>query len=205
MVLHRLQPIKICTHMKTKLHKYAISLISICKVCRIYAENMHKYAQDYAENMHKFCRICISLCCGIFCIYIADIPFCQRSFDLAVMGRWAGQPCSALHLVTQQQQWLPACELQRHASDPECRSQFWCLPGGCVVPAALGPGLSCLFFIPVIWQLMVIIGKIIEVCMGLRHNLQNFNVGTQIMPVLYQFFSSFCVPFSPQFSVQRWV
>ena len=39
-------------------------------ICRKYASNMLNMQQKYAKNMQKICRICISLCICIFCIYM---------------------------------------------------------------------------------------------------------------------------------------
>ena len=58
--------------------KYAESLQVICKQ---YANNMLNMQQKYAKNMHLICRICTSLCIGIFYIYVHS-PLCPQFIKL---------------------------------------------------------------------------------------------------------------------------
>ena len=60
--------LRICFRYALKMHKYAIDLNM--QSVQKYAENEHKDAKNYAQNMEKICRICMSLCNGIFCIYM---------------------------------------------------------------------------------------------------------------------------------------
>ena len=78
----------ICKNMHQICIKYASNMHQICHyidfnianmqiICKLYAKNMLNMQQKYAKNMQLICRICISLCIGIFCIYMhSPSPLC---------------------------------------------------------------------------------------------------------------------------------
>ena len=88
---------------------YAVNMQRICgyidfnianmqKICKKYAKNMLNMQQKYAINMHLICRICISLCICIFCIYMhSPLCWCYGSRGYWPWVRWLlpcrGRPC----------------------------------------------------------------------------------------------------------------
>ena len=74
MPLHRLQHSKFANYMQ--------------KICK----NNAQYATKYAKNMQLICRTCISLCIGIFCIYMhSPLCWCESAALLNAPSR-APQP-----------------------------------------------------------------------------------------------------------------
>ena len=51
-------------------HYIDFNMANMQIICKLYAKNMLNIQQKYAKNMQLMCRICISLCIGIFCIYM---------------------------------------------------------------------------------------------------------------------------------------
>ena len=68
-------------------HYIDFNIANMQKICKKYAKNMLNMQQKYAINMQLICRICISLCICIFCIYMHS-PLCW-----CLRGGIAG-PCS---------------------------------------------------------------------------------------------------------------
>ena len=56
-------------------HYIDFNIANMQKICKKYAKNMLNMQQKYAINMQLICRICISLCICIFCIYMHS-PLC---------------------------------------------------------------------------------------------------------------------------------
>ena len=56
-------------------HYIDFNIANMQIICKKYAKNMLNMQQKYAINMQLICRICISLCICIFCIYMHS-PLC---------------------------------------------------------------------------------------------------------------------------------
>ena len=56
-------------------HYLDFNIANMQIICIKYAKNMLNMQSKHAKNMQKICRICISLCIGIFCIYM-HYPLC---------------------------------------------------------------------------------------------------------------------------------